>query len=272
MKITADMHTHSENSHDSVCSIEEMCLAQIEKGTNIMAVTDHADIYSFDDYDIYTPIEKTHKTVEELNRKYGDRITLLSGIEISEGFWFPEKSKKMRNLCDYDVIIGSVHCVKYGKLSIPYSRIDFSSFTEKEIYEYLDCYFNDMLEMLEKENFDVLAHLTCPIRYITGKYNIDVNMEKLEKNTDKILSVIIEKNIALEVNTSSFDALGDFFPSKDILKQYHKMGGFLITMGSDAHVAENASVQFEKALQTVREIGFDKMYYYKKRKPIAYEI
>ena len=104
------------------------------------------------------------------------------------------------------------------------------------------------------------------------KYHVgDVIIVK-EKNTDKILSVIIEKNIALEVNTSSFYALGDFFPSKDILKQYHKMGGFLITMGSDAHVAENASVQFEKALQTVREIGFDKMYYYKKRKPIAYEI
>ena len=34
MKITADMHTHSESSHDSVCPIEYMCLAQIEKGTN----------------------------------------------------------------------------------------------------------------------------------------------------------------------------------------------------------------------------------------------
>ena len=272
MKITADMHTHSENSHDSVCSIEEMCLAQIEKGTNIMAVTDHADIYSFDDYDIYTPIEKTYKKVEELNRKYGDRITLLSGIEISEGFWFPEKSNKMRTLCDYDVIIGSVHCVKYGDLTIPYSRIDFSSFSEKEIYDYLDFYFDDMYEMLEKENFDVLAHLTCPIRYITGKYSIDINMEKFRKKIDKILSVIIEKNIALEVNTSSYDVLGDFFPSKIILKQYFEMGGCLLTMGSDAHVAENASIQFEKALQTIREIGFDKMYYYKKRKPVAYGI
>lgn len=54
METKADMHTHSENSHDSVCPIEEMCLAQIKKETNVMAVTDYADIYSFTDYDIYS--------------------------------------------------------------------------------------------------------------------------------------------------------------------------------------------------------------------------
>lgn len=271
MEIKADMHTHSENSHDSLCPIEEMCLAQIEKGTNIMAVTDHADIY-LDDYDIFTPIERAYKKVEELKTKYGDRITILSGIEISEGFWFPEKSRKMRTLCDYDVIIGSVHCVKYGDLTIPYSKINFSSFMKSEIYDYLDCYFNDMLEMLKKEDFDILAHLTCPIRYITGKYNIAVDMEKFEKKIDEILSVIINKNIALEINTSSYDNLCDFFPSKHILKQYFEMGGHLITMGSDAHVAENASIHFDEALHTVREIGFEKVYYYKKRNPIPYKI
>lgn len=103
---------------------------------------------------IYTHIEKAYKKVEELNRKYGDRITLLSGVEISEGFWFPEKLKKMRTLCDYDVIIGSVHCVKHDNLTIPYAKIDFSSLSENVICAYLDSYFNDVIEMLEKEDFD----------------------------------------------------------------------------------------------------------------------
>ena len=126
MKITADMHTHSISSHDSVCPIEDMCLAQMEKGTNVMAVTDHADIFSYKDYDIYTPIKEAHKTVQKLNEKYNDKMLLLSGVEISEGFWFPEYSAKMKELCNYDVIIGSVHCVKYKDLTIPYSKIDFS--------------------------------------------------------------------------------------------------------------------------------------------------
>lgn len=49
----ADMHTHSVNSHDSVCEIEDMCLMQIKRGTNIFAVTDHCDVFSYKDYDIY---------------------------------------------------------------------------------------------------------------------------------------------------------------------------------------------------------------------------
>ena len=83
MKIIADMHTHSESSHDSVCPIEDMCLAQMEKGTNVMAVTDHGDIYSYNDYDIYTPIKKASETVQMLNEKYKDKMLLLSGVEIS---------------------------------------------------------------------------------------------------------------------------------------------------------------------------------------------
>ena len=272
MKIRADMHTHSENSHDSVCPVEKMCLAQIEKGTNIMAVTDHADIYSFDDYDIYTPIEDTYKQVEELKRKYGDKITLLSGVEISEGFWFPKHSKKMHTLCDYDVIIGSVHCLKLGDSMVLYSKMDFSSLPLDTIYNYIDTYFDDMITMIEKEEFDILAHLTYPLRYVSGKYNIDIDIEKFGKKIEKVLSMIIEKNIALEINTSSYDVLGDFFPTKTILKRYFEMGGYLITLGSDAHSHKNASIHFDEAVQALREIGFDKLYYYKKRKPVAYEI
>ena len=74
MKITADMHTHSEYSHDSVCPIEDMCAAQVEKGTNVMAVTDHADIFDYCNYDIYTPIKKAYETVKKLNEKYKDKM------------------------------------------------------------------------------------------------------------------------------------------------------------------------------------------------------
>ena len=43
---------------------------------------------------------------------------------------------------------------------------------------------------------------------------------------DAILKTIINRGIALEVNTSSFDLLGDFMPSADLLKRYYDMGGY----------------------------------------------
>lgn len=263
----ADMHTHSENSHDSVCNIEDMLVSQQQRGTSIFAVTDHFDTASFIDYDVFTPIQKGYDTVNRLNQKYKDSMLVLSGIEISEGFWYPEIYKKAINLVDYDVVIGSVHLVKYKELTYAYSKIDFSKLSKETVEAYVDAYFDDMLTMLDTMDFDILAHLSCPFRYINGKYNLGLEIAQYEQKIEKILRKIIQKGIALEVNTSSFDGLGDFMPSTDILKKYHDMGGYLITLGSDAHMQEHASCHFDKAMETIKEIGFKHIYYYLKRKP-----
>ncbi len=226
--VIADMHTHSENSHDSVCKIENMLVSQHEKGTTIFAVTDHFDTPSFKEYDIFTPIKTANKTVCELNEKYTDAILVLSGIEISEGFWYPEIYKQALNMLDYDVVIGSVHLVKYENLTMPYSQIDFSKLNTETIVEYVDAYFDDILTMTDMGDLDILAHLTCPLRYITGKYKIKIDMSHYEKKIEQILSEIIRKNIALEVNTSTFDILNTFMPSTDILQKYYAMGGHLM--------------------------------------------
>lgn len=267
----ADMHTHSVYSHDSVCPIEDMCAEQLKNGTRITAVTDHADIFSYNEYDIFEPIKNAHNAIKVLNKKYDGEILILSGVEIGEGTWFPQIRKKMEALVDYDVIIGSVHCVKYKQLTMPYSAIDFSELPENTIYEFLDAYFDDVTEMTETADFDILAHLTCPIRYISGKYKIKLNMESFKSKIDNILKKIIKQNIALEVNTSGYDMLNDFLPSCAIIKRYHDLGGELLTLGSDAHIAQNASKNFEKAISFIKETGFKHLYYYQNRKPVAYE-
>lgn len=176
------------------------------------------------------------------------------------------------NYLPYDVVIGSVHAVRDGEMLMPYSGIDFSKLSQKTVSEYLDAYFDDVLTMLKEEDFDILAHLTYPIRYISGKYNIAVDLSDYREKTEEILRQIIEKNIALEVNTSSYDMLGDFLPDCEIIKKYYTMGGRLITLGSDAHISQNASLNFEKALKLLKETGFKNIYYYVKRKAYKIEI
>lgn len=50
--IIADMHTHSEHSHDSIYPIKDMAQNQIINGTKIFAVTDHCDIEYFETQDL----------------------------------------------------------------------------------------------------------------------------------------------------------------------------------------------------------------------------
>ena len=270
--ITADMHTHSEFSHDSVCKTEDMCLSEIQKGTSVMAVTDHCDVFAFDTYDVYTPIKNSCMEAKRLNEKFGDKLRVLSGVEVGEGFWFPKECRKIETLCDYDVILGSVHCVKYKDMTMAYSRINFSELDKETVADYYKTYLSDIMTMINNADFDILTHMTCPINYIKGKFKIDLDLRQYEEDFSKILSEIIKREKSLEVNTAAFKVLGAFMPDEWLIKMYYDMGGRLITIGSDAHIAENASNNFETAKKVLKEIGFKKLYYYEKRKPIAYDI
>jgi histidinol-phosphatase (PHP family) len=210
--------------------------------------------------------------VNKINEKNGE-VLVLRGVELGEAFWFPDAYEKIMKINEYDVVIGSVHAVKFPALSNAYySTIDFSKVEKGVIEDYLDAYFDDMISMISALDFDILAHLNCPLRYIKGKYKVDVDMSGYEAKIEKILHMIIEKGIALEVNTSGYFSVGEPMPSFDIIRKYYSFGGRLVTLGSDAHVAQNASHMFCETISELKKIGFDSIYYYKERKPCAIPI
>ncbi len=270
--IIADMHTHSEHSHDSICPIAEMAEVQRERGTKIFAVTDHCDIEYWDNQDIPKIIGDSVEDARKQNEAL-DGIEILKGIEICECFWNQAATDKMLALKDYDVIIGSVHAVKFDGNEIPYSKTDFGLMKKKTAEEYLKAYFGDMLTMLKTTEFDILAHLTCPLRYMNGKYKLGIDCKEYKAQITEILEFIIKHNIALEINTSCVGSnYNEFMPEEWIVSLYKDLGGRLITLGSDAHISENASKAFPEALKMLKQNGFDSIYYYKNRKPIKINI
>ena len=266
-----DMHTHSVSSHDSVCEIRDMRQAQAARGMAAFAVTDHFDTCSYGDYDVFTPIRRAYETVCRLNEE-GSPCRALMGIEIGESFREPAVYERVRNLVPYDAVIGSVHLVEFGGKLEAYSRTDFSAFSVGEIYEYLDRYFDDLLTMIGFLDFDILAHLTCPLRYITGKYGFSVDLTRFDGKIRRILEEIIHRGIALEVNTSCVGTMGELMPPANIIKAYRDMGGRLVTLGSDAHRAEDAAACFEEALKVLRDNGFDTLCGYENRQAVLIPI
>lgn len=245
--------------------MEDMYNAQMAKGTALFAVTDHLDVASDTADEMMRSVMASTEEVKRLNDRHGNE-NILCGIEIAEGFWNMDKYEAAMKMVPYDVVIGSVHKVIYKSLTYPYSLEDFSHYTDKEIVEFLHIYFDDMQKMLSATEFDILAHLTCPLRYIEGKYKIKTDLSLFDGQINSILEEIIKKDIALEVNASSVNVLDDFFPPKNIIKRYYDMGGRRVTLGSDAHKAENASAGLDRAIAALKEIGFDSIYYYRKRK------
>lgn len=272
------MHTHSEHSHDSTCPIREMARKQQERGMYGFAVTDHCDLFSYEQGNVAMNIQKSVAEVralcedEEKERASIEntrKIHILSGVELGESIWYPDVEEQVIHMCDYDVVIGSVHTVRYKEYDMPYSCIDFSEMDTKEIYGYLNGYFDDVLQMVQSNPCDVVAHLAYPLRYINGKYGLGIDCKRFEEKIRKILSAIIQRGIALEVNTSCMceDDI-DWLNQDWLLGIYREIGGLLITLGSDAHISENAAREFDRAVALLRKHGFRNCFYYEKRKSI----
>lgn len=261
----ADMHTHSRNSHDSVCPIADMAAAEEAKGIFAFAVTDHCDILRHPERNALSAIKNS---IAEMEAQELKNIKLLKGVELGDGIWNKELSDCILGLTEYDVVIGSVHTVLYKDYTKSCGKTNFSKMSSEDLYGYLEMYFTDVLKTLKMYPCDIMGHLTYPLRCITGKYGINIDRGRLEKNIDEILAYIIGNKIAMEVNTSGMQTFQRTMPDETIIKRYRELGGYLITLGSDAHAAVNAADGFEEAVTMLKRIGFTEIYYYEKHHAI----
>ena len=90
---------------------------------------------------------------------------------------------------------------------------------------------------------------------------------------DKILTRVIADGKGIEVNTSGYrQGLGGPIPGYDIVQRYIELGGKIITMGSDAHQADNIGHSFEQAREELRALGLKKIACFQQRKPVFFSI
>ncbi|MBQ7907734.1 MAG: histidinol-phosphatase HisJ family protein [Clostridia bacterium] len=262
--ILCDMHTHSQSSHDSVARVEEMAMGAIKNGVGVIAITDHADVEYYIEHGVRALIDNSVREATLAARELSDRLKILTGIELGEGIWNKDYTSELLADHSYDVVIGSVHAVRCEGYSQPYSTIDFSKMELSTLNKYIKMYFEDVLTMIKTVPCDIMAHLTCPFRYINGKYGLGVDTRLYKPQIMEILRYIIDNSIAMEINTSGNDTM----PEGWIIEEFKKMGGYIITLGSDAHIPKNVGKDFECTLQALKQMGFEGYYYFEKRQRI----
>ena len=166
----------------------------------------------------------------------------------------------------YDFVLGSVHNIRYHE---DFYYLDYSHMSAEELDGILIAYFDEMLEMLHWGNIDSLAHLTYPLRYIEGSHGMKVDLTRYHAKLQEIFSLLIEKQIALEINTSGLrQAIGRTLPDLPLLKQYYDRGGRLVTVGSDAHKAEDIAKGIAEGFTILQQAGFSAFAVYENHKPI----
>ena len=264
-----DSHIHTNNSSDSKQTIDQVCKSAIEHNLSAISICDHTELSHLHLRDYPQAMKNSIKDVKYAQEKYKGTLKILQGIEVAEFFWNEKEIPVFMSLADYDVILGSVHRVKCPGHDDSFSRVVLDKTPPELLHEFLRIYFEDMIRMIQNYDFDVLSHLTVPLRYINGKYNRGIDISEYYDVIDTILNMIKEKNIALEVNTSGLGTkFNECFPGEDIIRRYKEIGGSLITIGSDAHTPDRVGYGFTEAKALLKKSGFDSYYYYEKRKPV----
>ncbi len=262
-----DTHTHSEFSHDSVCKIKDMKKAEMERGVKGFGITDHFDM---EDYEGESSLERIGGSVTEAKSLDTPQFRVFSGVEIGAGARNPALHKKVAQAFDYDIVLGSVHRLEFRGKITGVSNTDFSNWSDEDLYILMQSYYDEVLTMLNTCEFDVLTHLNYPIRYITVKAGREIDLSRYDDEIDEILKTVISKGIYFEVNTAKIEH--GLTPSEKYLRRYFELGGRKITLASDAHVVGNAAKGFESAIETLKNIGFEKAAYFEKRVPQEYDL
>ncbi|MCL1881110.1 MAG: PHP domain-containing protein [Oscillospiraceae bacterium] len=288
MKILFDTHTHS-NLSDGANSPSEMLRAANKRGLKVLALTDHFDLHKNFPKELsmfdgggreksYLALSRTKKASLELDSPENTATIFLKGVEIGQAHHFKEYAESWLNSHEYDMILGSCHIIRNKG---DFYHMDYSK-PENAPDTVLKQYFEELIELCEwcgefkktspkgDKAFDVLAHLTYPLRYMKAK-GVDASVNEHLKAIDTLFEIMVKHEIALEINTQTY-LQSIICPELTQVKRFREFGGKLITIGSDAHNADTLAQGLNHGIKIAKAAGFNECVYYEERQPKSIQI
>lgn len=265
----ADYHLHSRISPDARFSMTEMAEAALAAGMDEICFTDHMEPMTEDrkkrvPYD-WAGLSREFREVREA---MGDRIRLRLGVELGEILWdLPYTEELMAQAPPLDFVIGSNHVLseKYGDIDWYYYRSTDEEAAREAIADYLAL----EKQMAEWGQFDVLGHLTLPLRYLNENLGLHMTFDGFESQVEEIFRILMQKGCGIEVNTNRGHTP---LPDEKWLRMYRDMGGEIITLGTDAHTPEFVGKAVRENQALLKRCGFTRFCTFRNREPVWHSL
>lgn len=247
-----DSHMHSKFSTDSIMKIEDAINTAKERNLGII-ITDHMDLaypvkedFKFNIPSYFNEYEKYRGDILKLGIEIGlTEDTLLENEAIPKNY-------------DFDFVLGSIHAVNNLDIYVDYINQGYDKYT---FFKY---YFENMLTCVKLyNNFDSLSHIDYPCRYCKFE-NKEIIIEDFKDIIAEIFKTLINKNKALELNTSRLHIKEAQNSLINIYKLYKDLGGKYITLGSDAHIQNSIGKNFDLAFSFLESLNLQGVYFNKR--------
>lgn len=265
--LPGDTHAHSEWSWDAGAgSMVGSCARAVRLGLPSIAFTEHAE---FTRPVIAPPyralIDEEHRRhlrpdgvfappdldlagylgCLEACRERFPGLRVLTGVELSEPHWHPERTAALLAAAPIDRALGSVHALGGPDAARPVDLL----FPDRAALDVVRDYLAEVLRLVESSAlFHILAHVDFALRYwpaAAGPFDPGTVEDELRA----VLRALAGSGRALEINTK--------LPlAPRIVDWWADCGGTRVSFGSDAHRPDRVGHGFAVAADAARAAGF----------------
>lgn len=262
--ILADQHMHSTFSPDGTSGLSEMARTALDRGLKAITFTEHMDM------ELPVPPGRWPELDPgpyragflQTQQEFAGQLDLGWGVEFGMQPHLVERGQAFLARNNFDFVIASCH-TSCGRL--PTHSSYYEGRSKKEA---LEEYFTELGRCLALfDNYDVCGHIDYVVRYCPGGEE-GYRPQEYAEFLDPLLRTVIEKGKGIEMNTGAFRyGMTQPNPCAWILKRYRELGGRIITVGSDAHRAQDVASDFERGRQVLLDCGFTEYAVYRNRQP-----
>ncbi len=264
--MSANYHTHCCFC-DGKGKPEEYVEQAIKEGFSSLGFSCHGPTPFVTDWTMSEAVtEEYFLAISCLKEKYKDNIQIYKGMELD---YFSGDSRNIFNRYDLDYTIGSVHYIKawsnedYLGVDDSYENFERAliDYANSDIKKFAVRYYETVLEMLQKESFDILGHLDLVKKNNSGNRFFSENEKWYIELVKSALEKISSYNVLVEVNTGGISRgyTEETYPSAWIIRECKKYDIPLV-LNSDAHVPENINFYFEEARRIIRSAGYNELW------------
>ncbi len=258
-----DYHTHTSFSQDSTASMQAQCEAAIKAGIKHIAFTEHEDYNPRDPTSFYFDHASYWAEIERCRARFAGRLTIRSGIEISEPHRYPALTHNVLSRHSWDFVLGALHWFS------PEINCYLPEFFEHlgDWRESMRLYFIETIALAKHGDFDVLAHIDYPARYNTELLNGEYDIGAYEPIIREVLAALIARGKGIEINLSGVRRGLDPNPPSKVVRWFRELGGEVLTIGTDSHATNHTGLHLDHGLAIAREAGFSHIATFERRVP-----
>ena len=261
-----NLHTHSVYS-DGKSQPRELVEEAVRQGLSKLGFSEHSPLPFDNTFSVKS--EKMPAYVEEVNRlkeEFKDTIEILCGLEADYIPGVSETFSVTKEKYHLDYLIGGVHLVGHSANPEEIWFIDgpkwevyddgLQRFFDGDIRKAVKCFYDQTNQMLEKEEFDIIAHFDKIKMHNRDRY-FHEDEPWYRRLAMETLDLIREKGVIMEVNTRGIykKRYNGFYPSPWLLEEACKMRSPTI-ISSDAHHFSELTLEFGAAEETLRKCGY----------------